>query len=114
MTISDFGHEGLNIRTFDPHISKLLQPDLVITKPRDASGNWYAFDSVRGATIQMEFGDDGVETTVAQSLKSFDSDGFTLGTDTGVNTNTVKYMMRRRLGGQCAEPWRFKLQYVSA
>ncbi|MFH1635121.1 MAG: phage major capsid protein [Chloroflexota bacterium] len=29
-------------------------------------------------------------------------------------TNTVKYVMRRRLGGQCAEPWRFKLQYVSA
>ncbi len=29
-------------------------------------------------------------------------------------TNTIKYVMRRRLGGQCAEPWRFKLQYVSA
>jgi len=28
--------------------------------------------------------------------------------------NTVKYVMWRRLGGQCAEPWRFKLQYVSA
>jgi HK97 family phage major capsid protein len=28
--------------------------------------------------------------------------------------NLVYFVMRRRLGGQCAEPWRFAVQYVSA
>ena len=69
-----------------------FQPDLVITKPRDAAGDWYAYDSSRGITKQLEFGSDSAESTVAQSLKTFDSDGFTLGTDTSSNTNTTKYI----------------------
>ena len=29
-------------------------------------------------------------------------------------TNQVRYVLRRRLGGQCMEPYRFVAQYVSA
>ncbi len=64
------------------------QPDLVIIKNYDTSSNsdpWYWFDSTRGATKYIQSASDAVEGTDAQTLKSFDSDGFTLGTNDTVN-----------------------------
>ena len=67
-----------------------MQPDLVWLKRRDNAGRHRLFDSVRGATKSLRSDDDENEITAADSLKSFDSDGFTLGADSasgGINVN---------------------------
>jgi len=67
-----------------------MQPDLVWLKRRDNAGRNRLFDSVRGATKWLRSDDTDAEGTAADSLKSFDSDGFTLGADSasgGINVN---------------------------
>ena len=66
-----------------------FQPDLVWLKRRDA-GYPYThklIDSVRGATIRISSEETGPDITEINGLKSFDSDGFTLGGDGGYNIN---------------------------
>tara|TARA_A100001011_G_scaffold47626_1_gene45055 strand:+ start:1604 stop:2674 length:1071 start_codon:yes stop_codon:yes gene_type:complete len=65
-----------------------MAPDLVWLKKRSAGGGHYLTDTVRGATKTIY--PDGVdaEGTVAQALTAFASDGFTVGTDSGINVNT--------------------------
>jgi len=67
-------------------------PDFVWIKNRDATDNNMLYDSVRGATKDLHSNTTDAETTTAQTLKSFDSTGFTLGTDVQVNTNTEDYV----------------------
>ena len=62
-----------------------FQPDWCWLKDRDNSTNHVSYDSVRGATKTLRNDDPAAETTNAQKLKSFDSDGFTLGTDNNPN-----------------------------
>ena len=67
-----------------------MSPNLVWLKRRDAAGRNRLFDTVRGATKSMRSDDGESEITAADSLKSFDSDGFTLGADSasgGINVN---------------------------
>ena len=76
------------------------QPDIVITKNYDTSSNsdpWYWFDSSRGATKYVQSSSNAAEATDAQTLKSFNSDGFVLGTNDAVNGsghNTYGYSFR--------------------
>jgi predicted RecA/RadA family phage recombinase len=65
-----------------------FQPDFTWIKNRDAADFHVLTDSVRGATKYIQSNDDTLEVTNAESLKSFDSDGFTVGTMNEVNTNT--------------------------
>ena len=67
-------------------------PDFVWIKNRDATDNHMLYDSIRGATKDLHSNTTAAETTTAQTLKSFDSAGFTLGTDVQVNTNTEDYV----------------------
>ena len=70
--------------------SENMQPDLVWLKRRDNAGRHRLFDSVRTATKWLRADDTDAEGTAADSLKSFDSDGFTLGADSasgGINVN---------------------------
>ena len=71
-----------------------LSPDLVIIKGRVATSTTSWFDTVRGATKQIATSRIGgnAQGTVAESLKSFDSDGFTVGTDGDVNYDGDTYM----------------------
>ena len=67
-----------------------FSPDLVWLKRRDNVGRHRLFDAVRGATKSVRSDDIEVELTRADSLTSFDSDGFTLGADSisgGINVN---------------------------
>ena len=69
-----------------------MQPDLVWIKNRDQTDSHCLFDAVRGAT-EVLHADLGVaEATDADTLTSFDSDGFALGADVKVNTNAEKYV----------------------
>lgn len=66
-----------------------FSPDWVWIKERSTVGQHSIFDSVRGVTKRLGNGASGVgtiqETTVAASLKSFNSNGFTMGAEAGNN-----------------------------
>ena len=69
-----------------------FQPDLAWIRERPNVSNHYLYDSVRGATKVLYSDGNYAEQTDAQSLKSFDSDGYTLGTNTGVNQSSTAYV----------------------
>jgi hypothetical protein len=49
-------------------------------------------DSVRGVTKEINCTSSSIQSTVAEGLKSFDADGFTLGDDDTYNTNGENYV----------------------
>jgi hypothetical protein len=69
-----------------------FSPDFVWIKNRDAADNHCWFDTVRGATELISSNNTDAESTDADTLTAFDSDGFSLGDDDKVNTNTEKYV----------------------
>ena len=69
-----------------------FQPDLTWIKKRDGTNYHVLTDAVRLATKQIYSNDTGAEQTVAEGLKSFDSDGFTLGTNGDTNGNGGSYV----------------------
>ena len=94
------GKDNFDIITYtanNPSSAKTLtglefQPDLVWIKCRDTTYNHQLFDSVRGATkiVYPDLSD--AESTNAQSLTSFNSDGFTVGTNASVNNPGNTYV----------------------
>ena len=69
-----------------------MQPDFVWIKNRDAGDSHLLTDSVRGVTKVLYSDSTSREDTEAGSVKSITSDGFTVGTLGGINTNTEKYV----------------------
>jgi len=69
-----------------------FQPDFTWIKNRDASDFHVMTDNVRGATKYIQSNSTAQEVTDTESLKSFDSDGFTVGTTAQVNTNTEDFV----------------------
>ena len=66
------------------------QPDLVWIKNRNSTQSHCLYDSVRGATKQLNSNNTGAEGTYA-GVSSFDSGGFSVGTADN-NTNTYTYV----------------------
>ena len=69
-----------------------FQPDMTWIKERSQVRSHVLFDVIRGATVQLNPNDTASDATVAASLQSFNSDGFTVGTATSVNQNTDTYV----------------------
>ena len=70
-----------------------FQPDWTWIKSRNsASYNHMIFDAVRGATKYIKSDANSAESTLAETLKSFDTDGFTVGTEADVNNNSTTYV----------------------
>ena len=72
--------------------NKDMQPDLVWIKNSDQTDSHCLFDSVRTATEVIHSDATTAETTDTDTLTAFDSDGFALGADDKVNTNTENYV----------------------
>ena len=86
------GDGGTNAITFDDTDTD-MQPDLVWIKNRDATDRHCLFDSVRGATYDWHIeAYDLPNSADTDTLTAFGSDGFTVGADVKVNTNTEKYV----------------------
>ena len=68
-----------------------MQPDLVWIKNRDTTDAHCLFDAVRGATKVLHV-TTAAESTDADTLDSFTSDGFQVDADVKVNTNAEKYV----------------------
>jgi hypothetical protein len=62
-------------------------PDFVWQKSRSNAEGHGLFDVLRGVTKRIQSNNYNAESSVAGSLESFDSDGFTVGNDVGANGN---------------------------
>ena len=69
-----------------------FQPDWVWLKSRSNAQGHNVFDSVRGVNKALFPNDTNAEFTDTDRLTSFDSDGFSLGADANVNTNSATYV----------------------
>ena len=69
-----------------------FQPDFTVIKNRDQTDSWCYFDSSRGVTKLLSSDTTAAESTDADTLKSWTSDGYTVGADDKVNTSTEKYV----------------------
>ena len=69
-----------------------MQPDIVWIKNRDAADNHSNYDAARGTTKLLEINSTNTETTTAEGVTTFGSDGFTVGSLAAVNTNTEDYV----------------------
>ena len=87
------GNGSTQAITFDD-TDTAMQPDLVWIKNRDAGDTHLVFDSVRGVEKKIHISEhpEPNESTDDDTLTAFGSDGFTLGDDDKVNTNTEKYV----------------------
>ena len=68
-----------------------FQPDFTWIKNRNVTDFHVLTDAARGVTKYLKANDTTAETTNAESLKTFDSYGFTVGTMNEVNTNTENF-----------------------
>jgi hypothetical protein len=66
-------------------------PDWVWVKDRTSANSHGLFDVIRGATNALLSNTTNATVTNANYLQSFDSDGFTLGSEGAFNTNTNLY-----------------------
>ena len=70
-----------------------MQPDFVWTKMRGAASQSHQlYDSVRGVTKIIQTDNTSAEQTVANTLTSFNSNGFTLGSAGNSNLSTYTYV----------------------
>jgi hypothetical protein len=76
-----------------------FQPDWVWIKTRNTAGQHEVFDAVRGATKYIVTNASDPENTVATSLTSFDSDGFSLSSQSAVNNGSNTFVSWNWLGG---------------
>ena len=77
-----------------------FKPDFVWMKERSSTSSHQLFDVVRGATKNLESNSTSAEGTFAQTLTSFNANGFSLGTDSAVNENTITYVGWQWQAGQ--------------
>jgi hypothetical protein len=75
-------------RTLTDAGGSAFKPDLVWVKDLDSAVEHLWVDSARGATKELNIDATAAETTVAQGVKSFDTSGYTLGTDGNYNTSS--------------------------
>jgi hypothetical protein len=69
-----------------------FQPDWTWIKNRDAADAHVLTDAVRGATEELQSNAASAETTNADGLTAFDTDGFSLGDDVLYNTSSEAYV----------------------
>ena len=69
-----------------------FQPDFVWIKARSSAENHNLADAVRGATKILRSNLANAEDTQAESIASFDADGFTVGDYSNVNTSSVTHV----------------------
>lgn len=67
-------------------------PDFVWIKNRDNADNHYLFDAVRGAFNGLNSDTTSAEVNSSNDLSSFDSDGFSIGSDGGMNRSGQAYV----------------------
>ena len=83
---------GSGGKAVDQSGNSTFQPDFVWIKNRSAADNHMLYDAVRGATKDLHSNTADAEATDTEGLSTFDADGFTVGSNVEVNTNTENYV----------------------
>ena len=86
-TVSYTGTGSSNART-----GLGFKPDLVWIKRMDDTAGWKVTDSTRGVTKVLQPTTTSAEETDSNGLTSFDSDGFTVGSDSSYNASSSKIL----------------------
>tara|TARA_R100000388_G_scaffold39748_1_gene30686 strand:- start:637 stop:1686 length:1050 start_codon:yes stop_codon:yes gene_type:complete len=76
-----------------------FKPDWVWIKERSSSGGHKIYDSTRGVQEAIQTQSSAAETTTAQGLTAFNTDGFTVGSDGGHNQNSATYVAYQWVAG---------------
>ena len=76
-----------------------FKPDWVWIKERSSSGGHKIYDSTRGVQEAIQTQSSAAETTTAQGLTAFNTDGFTVGTDGGHNQSSATYVAYQWVAG---------------
>ena len=82
---------GSGGKVVDQTENSTFQPDFVWIKNRDQTDNHMLYNVVRGVTKDLHSNAAEAEVTDTEGLSTFDSDGFTVGSNVEVNTNTENY-----------------------
>jgi len=90
-----------------------FQPDWVWFKRRNGSNSHQLYDAVRGATKRIRSDTNEAESTVSAGLTSFDSNGFSLGSDEAVNVNSGSLVAWQWKAGGTAPTKTYKVVVVS-
>jgi len=69
-----------------------FKPDLVWGKDRVGTDNHHLFDAIRGTNERLMSNQTAAENTESNCLDSFDTNGFTLGSNPGLNANTEAHV----------------------
>ena len=80
--------DGLDNKQITNDGNSDLQPDWVWLKDRTQAESNALFDSSRGASVRLQSNNTSAESTETATLKSFTTDGFTVGTSGSVNNGT--------------------------
>jgi len=76
-----------------------FRPDWIWTKERSSTSSHNSTDVVRGANVSMNQNSTGEQGTETQSIISFDTDGYTVGSGGGVNQSSQTYVSWNWLAG---------------
>ena len=79
-----------------------FSPEFTWIKERSSTSPHKLLDIVRGATKELESNGTNAEATTTESLASFDSDGFTVGSNGAVNQSSQTYASWNWLAGGTA------------
>ena len=82
---------GGNVITFDDTDTD-MQPDFVWYKERSSTSGHHLHDSVRGVTKKVSTDSTAADNTNTETLTSFNSDGFTVGSAGGSNQSGQTYV----------------------
>ena len=105
------GGNDNNVTAIGGEIS--FQPDWVWIKRRNGSAGHMLQDSSRGSTKRLRSDNTDQEITTSTAVTSFDNNGFTLGTESGVNTNTGTYVAWNWLANGTTPSKTYKVVVVS-
>ena len=76
-----------------------FQPDKVLIKERNGTNNHEINDAIRGVNYQLYPNLANAQTNAANHLTAFGTDGFTVGSDGALNTNSNTYVSWNWLAG---------------
>jgi len=68
-----------------------FQPDWLWIKERSSTSSHFIYDSIRGVNVKLSSNTTDADSTVSDSMTSFNSDGFTVGNNGATNENSQTY-----------------------
>ena len=77
-------------RSINNGIDLSSEGGMSLIRLRNDVQSWHVYDTERGANKRIQTQSNAVENTGTQYLTSFNSNGFSLGTHSGVNQSNIK------------------------